>query len=140
MAVNQLELAKASLARTERNIRRGEAFVRAQTTLALQTQALIARLTEKQAEIDRAGQVSTEEISEHERKRANAVERIARLSRREREVLEGLIAGKPNKVIAFDLNISPRTVEVYRANVMQKMQVASLPTLVRLALLANESA
>ena len=48
------------------------------------------------------------------------------LSSRERDVLEGLIAGKPNKVIAFDLGISPRTVEIYRANVMTKMGANSL--------------
>jgi len=57
------------------------------------------------------------------------------LSARETEVLEGLVAGKPNKVIAYDLGISPRTVEVYRANVMTKMQAASLSELVRMALL-----
>jgi two-component system response regulator FixJ len=65
---------------------------------------------------------------------------MAHLSPREREVLDGLILGKPNKVIAFELNISPRTVEIYRANVMQKVQVASLSKLVRLALLARGQA
>ena len=44
------------------------------------------------------------------------------LSERERQVLEGLIAGHPNKTIAYDLGISPRTVEVYRANLMTKME------------------
>ncbi|RXF73193.1 response regulator transcription factor FixJ [Hansschlegelia zhihuaiae] len=61
-------------------------------------------------------------------------ERVEALSERERQVLEGLLAGKANKVIAFDLEISPRTVEIYRANVMTKMQATSLSHLVRLTL------
>lgn len=61
--------------------------------------------------------------------------RLKLLSDREREVLEGLVAGKPNKIIAYDLGISARTVEVYRANVMTKMQADSLPELVRMVLL-----
>jgi two-component system response regulator FixJ len=52
-------------------------------------------------------------------------------------VLEGLVAGHPNKTIAFDHGISPRTVEIYRANVMSKMQAASLSDLVRMALIAG---
>jgi len=64
-------------------------------------------------------------------------DRLATLSHREREVLEGLVGGKPNKIIAFDLGISPRTVEIYRANVMTKMQASSLSELVRMALLAG---
>ena len=52
-------------------------------------------------------------------------------------MLEGLVAGKPNKVIAFDLTISPRTVEIYRANVMTKMAAASLSDLVRKALISG---
>lgn len=60
--------------------------------------------------------------------------RIAALSPRERDVLVGLVAGKANKAIAFDLGISPRTVEVYRANLMGKMQAGSLSELVRMAL------
>ncbi len=63
--------------------------------------------------------------------------RIASLSNREREVLEGLVAGRPNKTIAYDLGISPRTVEIYRANLMTKMGAASLSDLVRMALLAG---
>ena len=63
--------------------------------------------------------------------------RLATLSNRERQVLEGLVAGKPNKIIAFDHDISPRTVEIYRANVMTKMQASSLSELVRMALIAG---
>lgn len=61
--------------------------------------------------------------------RASLLEKLASLSSREREVLEGLVAGKPNKIIAFDLGISPRTVEIYRANVMTKTGPAACPTL-----------
>ena len=62
---------------------------------------------------------------------------LATLSGREREVLQGVIAGKLNKVIAFELGISPRTVEVYRANVMSKTGAHGLSELVRIALLAG---
>jgi two-component system response regulator FixJ len=64
-------------------------------------------------------------------------ERLKSLSQREREVLEGLIAGHPNKVIALDLKISPRTVEIYRAHVMTKMNADSLSDLVRMSLLVG---
>jgi two-component system, LuxR family, response regulator FixJ len=69
--------------------------------------------------------------------RAEVEARLATLTNREREVLEGLVAGKPNKIIAFDLAISPRTVEIYRANVMTKMAAASLSELVRMALVSG---
>ena len=68
----------------------------------------------------------------------NAIaERLASLSQRERQVLDGLVAGQPNKTIAYELGISPRTVEVYRAHVMTKMQANSLSELVRMALIAE---
>jgi two-component system response regulator FixJ len=78
-----------------------------------------------------------EQDTQREAERAELNERIASLSAREREVLEGLVAGKPNKIIAFDLGISPRTVEIYRANVMTKMKAASLSELVRMALVTG---
>ena len=65
--------------------------------------------------------------------------RIAELSPRERDVLNGLMAGHANKVIAYDLGISPRTVEVYRANLMKKMNAHSLSELVRMSLSARSS-
>ncbi|MGL9619958.1 response regulator FixJ [Bradyrhizobium sp. U531] len=63
--------------------------------------------------------------------------RVASLSPRERQVMEGLIAGLSNKLIAREYDISPRTIEVYRANVMTKMQANSLSELVRLAMRAG---
>ena len=63
--------------------------------------------------------------------------RIATLTPRERQVMDGLIAGLSNKLIAREYDISPRTIEVYRANVMTKMQAASLSELVRLAMRAG---
>ena len=66
--------------------------------------------------------------------RRAAVAKLALLSRRERQVLEGLLVGLPNKSIAYDLGISPRTVEIHRARVMDKMGARSLSELVRLAL------
>ena len=69
--------------------------------------------------------------------RSEVERRLATLSNRERDVLLGLVAGRANKQIAFDHGISPRTVEIYRANLMTKMQAASLSDLVRMALLAG---
>lgn len=66
-----------------------------------------------------------------------ARERVGQLSAREREVLGGLVAGKANKVIANELGISARTVEIYRANVMTKMGADSFAELVRIALRAG---
>ncbi len=63
--------------------------------------------------------------------------RLSLLSEREREVFSGVVAGLPNKTIAYDLDISPRTVEVHRANVMAKMEARSLPELVRMAMAAG---
>ena len=68
---------------------------------------------------------------------AEAASRIACLSPRETEVLQGLVAGRQNKVIAQDLGISPRTVEIHRANLMAKLGAQSLPEAVRMALAAG---
>lgn len=65
------------------------------------------------------------------------LDRIASLSPREREVMDRLVEGEANKAIAFDLEISARTVEVYRANVMMKMQVKTLSELVRMVTIAR---
>ncbi|AMN45010.1 response regulator FixJ [Rhodoplanes sp. Z2-YC6860] len=75
--------------------------------------------------------------AEQQAAKAAIAERVATLSVRERQVLEGLVAGLPNKTIAYDLGISPRTVEIYRANVMTKMGAASLSELVRMALIGG---
>ncbi len=73
-------------------------------------------------------------------RREQARERIARLSPREHEVLMGLIEGRPNKVIAHQLDLSPRTVEIYRANMMEKLDVSSLSEALRLAYAAEVAA
>lgn len=69
--------------------------------------------------------------------RAEIEARLGALSNRERDVLSGLVSGRANKQIAYDLGISPRTVEIYRANLMNKMQAGSLSELVRMALIAG---
>lgn len=80
------------------------------------------QLSEKPSDIDEVGAIQA---------------RLEQLSERESQVLSGVVAGLPNKSIAYDLNISPRTVEVHRANVMAKMQARSLPQLVRMAIAAG---
>jgi two-component system, LuxR family, response regulator FixJ len=84
-----------------------------------------AALRQKEGEAKRRGE------------RAEIESRLAALSNRERDVLGGLVAGRANKQIAFDLGISPRTVEIYRANLMSKMHAGSLSDLVRMALIAE---
>jgi two-component system response regulator FixJ len=68
---------------------------------------------------------------------ATATAKLALLTPREREVLQGLLAGLPNKSIAYDLAISPRTVEIHRARVMDKMDARSLSELIRMSLAAG---
>jgi len=76
---------------------------------------------------------------EEGQERAEIRQRLAVLSNREHQVLEGLVAGHANKRIAHDLDISPRTVEIYRAHVMTKMGASSLSELVRMALIVGVS-
>jgi len=69
--------------------------------------------------------------------RSEVLAKIESLSGRERDVLDGLVTGRSNKVIAFDLGISPRTIEIYRANLMTKMGASGLSDLIRMTLLAQ---
>lgn len=85
----------------------------------------------------RAALSAVGESRAREEERAELLRRIESLSTRERQVLEGLVAGKANKVIAYDLDISPRTVEIYRAHVMTKTHAKSLSELVRMAMVAG---
>lgn len=77
------------------------------------------------------------QTAERASERAEIERRFSTLSAREKQVMEGLVAGKANKVIAYDLDISQRTVETYRAHVMTKTQARSLSELVRMAMLAG---
>lgn len=85
----------------------------------------------------RSALASAESTFRRDVERAELQQRFASLSKREREVLDGLVAGKPNKAIAFDLGISPRTVEIYRAHVMTKMHAVSLSELVRMTMIVG---
>lgn len=87
----------------------------------------------------RAALTRGETAGKRDAERAEIEERLKKLSARERDVLQGLVGGQPNKIIAYNLGISPRTVEIYRANVMSKMQAPSLSDLVRMALIAEIS-
>ena len=69
--------------------------------------------------------------------KALILSRIEMLTAREKQVFEGLVAGHPNKTIAYDLGISPRTVEIYRANVMTKLEASSLSEVIRMAFVAQ---
>ena len=78
-----------------------------------------------------------EDCAKNEAVTVDLISRITSLSPRERQVLDGLIAGLSNKLIAREYDISPRTIEVYRANVMTKMQANSISELVRLTMRAG---
>ena len=68
---------------------------------------------------------------------ADAVVRLAALTQRERDVLDGMVRGRPNKLIAYDLSIATRTVEVHRANLMEKLSARSLSDVLRIAFAAG---
>lgn len=81
-------------------------------------------------------------LSHSDKRRSRAEEALARLNvltARERDVLNGLVEGLPNKTIAYDLGISPRTVEIHRANLMQKLGVKSLSEALRIAFAAADA-
>ncbi len=86
--------------------------------------------------VEAAGKRFESETGHQERVKA-ATDRIDKLSPRERDVLMGLIEGRANKVIAHDLDLSPRTVEIYRANMMEKLGVGSLSEALRVAFAAG---
>jgi two-component system, LuxR family, response regulator FixJ len=94
------------------------------------TEDLIRLAIDRALELDRASQ---DERAGSEKIR----DRVALLTAREREVLDELVAGHPNKIIAYRLSISPRTVEIHRARVLEKMQAHSPSELVRMALEAG---
>jgi two-component system response regulator FixJ len=77
------------------------------------------------------------DIGKRKAELADIHDKLAALSNRERQVLEGLVVGNANQTIAFDLGISPRTVEIYRANLMTKMSANSLSDLVRMAIVTG---
>lgn len=95
-------------------------------------ETLIAAIEEAYSKLDR--------MHDKEMKAGEAKIRLASLTGRERDVLDGLVAGYPNKTIAYDLGISPRTVEIYRANMMEKLRVRSLSEALRIAFIAEETA
>ena len=90
---------------------------------------LLSAIEEGFSRIEHAGQ--------NRARAAEAQVRLQALTPREREVLEGLVRGHPNKTIAYDLEISPRTVEIHRANLMTKLSVASLSEALRIAFAAG---
>ncbi len=85
------------------------------------------------ASIERAVELAARQASDGAALEATR-QKLASLSEREMQVLRGVVAGQPNKTIAFELGLSPRTVEVYRSGLMAKMQARSLPELVRMVM------
>jgi two-component system response regulator FixJ len=92
----------------------------------------IALLAAVDIALDRAARTGRERLAS-----ADAVVRLAALTVRERNVLDGMVLGRPNKLIAFDLDIATRTVEVHRANLMEKLKARSLSDVLRIAFAAG---
>jgi two-component system, LuxR family, response regulator FixJ len=92
-------------------------------------ETLLYAIEEAHARLDRS--------HDKDMKANEAQVRLASLTGRERDVLNGLVQGYPNKTIAYDLGISPRTVEIYRANMMEKLRVRSLSEALRIAFIAE---
>jgi two-component system, LuxR family, response regulator FixJ len=95
-------------------------------------ETLLYAIEEAHARLDRS--------HDKDMKANEAQVRLASLTGRERDVLNGLVKGYPNKTIAYDLGISPRTVEIYRANMMEKLRVRSLSEALRIAFIAEDMA
>jgi two-component system, LuxR family, response regulator FixJ len=94
-------------------------------------ETLLYAIEEAHARLDRS--------HDKDMKANEAKVRLASLTGRERDVLNGLVQGYPNKTIAYDLGISPRTVEIYRANMMEKLRVRSLSEALRIAFIAEDT-
>jgi two-component system, LuxR family, response regulator FixJ len=94
-------------------------------------ETLLYAIEEAHARLDRS--------HDKDMKANEAQVRLASLTGRERDVLNGLVQGYPNKTIAYDLGISPRTVEIYRANMMEKLRVRSLSEALRIAFIAEDA-
>ena len=90
--------------------------------------------------VDRVQHAIAKDLAERraEEERVDVRQRLSRLTPRQRAVLAGLVAGKPSKVIAAELGVSPSTVDVHRGRLMERLQARSLPDLFRLVLLTQE--
>ena len=121
-----------NLATVSRDLR---AQKRSEAELRKLNEMLERRVSERTAELAETGNKLMSEI--REREGANARLRIAELTPREHQVLDALVAGHPNKVIAYDLGISVRTVEAHRARMMERLGVRQLAEAIRLSMMAG---